>query len=394
VFEGTFEGASRPGFARGPTRSWTTTLAEVLRLQGSRIATAFGAPGHGRGDVVRASEPVARQRLQALLDEHSDLAGQSHALSHDPWTLFFGADRATCVPFHERRFSLVAWRDPIGPMALRAQTLDRMRRHAAAVGKHLLIIGASDELAVAARAQGFSTVWIGTEPFFDLARFSTRGKAGEKLRLAQNHVRRLGAYAAELDPRNDPAVRAAMSEVERAWKDARPLRYNRSFLRTAPMENAHLRRYFGVWVPDGGPGGEPRLQAFVVCAPVSRRGFYLQDMVRHPQAPRGASELMAVTAMEALRKDGLEFVTMGIVPFSDPLGTKGQAAVSGPVAEWVVRRFDRLYRFDGLQQFRAKFVPTRAAHMHVCYWPRVLTPMVGWDLLRVFNPTGRAEVGA
>ena len=35
---------------------------------------------------------------------------------------------------------------------------------------------------------------------------------------------------------------------------------------------------------------------------------------------------------------------------------------------------DRLFRFSGLQQFRAKFVPSRAVDIYALLWPGVLTP--------------------
>src|SRR5205823_1346190 len=98
------------------------------------------------------------------------------------------------------------------------------------------VLGASE----VARAQNpaFGAIWIGAEQRFDLATFHTKGKAGEKLRLAMNHVRRSGAAARELDPLDDEVDRAKLSAVEQAWKAARPARRVRSSLRTEPMENA------------------------------------------------------------------------------------------------------------------------------------------------------------
>ena len=140
-----------------------------------------------------------------------------------------------------------------------------------------------------------------------------------------------------------------------------------------------MRRYFVV-EKDSEPG---IVQSFLVCSPVSWRGWYLQDLVRHPLAPRGATEIVTLSAIERLRDDGAEFVTAGIVPFleSDVLGT---AAPHG-VAKWAVQYFDRLFRFSGLKQFRSKFPATRTEPVYVAYWPKVMTPLVVWDLARVLT---------
>jgi phosphatidylglycerol lysyltransferase len=195
-----------------------------------------------------------------------------------------------------------------------------------------------------------------------------------KVRLACNHVRRLGAAAREAYPLQDARDRQTIAQVEDAWKSARPERQNDSFLRTAPLENATHRRYFVVETAR-------RMESFLVCSPVSRRGQYLQDLVRMPDAPRGANELALLTALRAFQGEGLEFVTGGIVPFYDPAKSRSNEVTggAGPMG-WVVRHFDRLFHFAGIQQFRAKFVPTRVVDIYALLWPGTLTPALAWDI--------------
>jgi len=155
---------------------------------------------------------------------------------------------------------------------------------------------------------------------------------------------------------------------------ARPERRSRSFLRTAPLENAQGRRYFVV-------EGDERIESLLVCSPVSLRGQYLQDLVRRPDALRGCNELNMVTAMAVFQREGLEFVTGGIVPFYDPNRPRcAQRPQDGGVLGQVIGYFDHLFRFSGLQQFRAKFVPSRVADMYALLWPGVLTPGLVRDL--------------
>ena len=158
---------------------------------------------------------------------------------------------------------------------------------------------------------------------------------------------------------------------------ARPERRSRSFLRTAPLENARERRYFVV-------EGDERIESLLVCSPVSVRGQYLQDLVRRPDALRGSHELNIVTAMAVFQKEGLEFVTGGIVPFYDPNKPRcAQRPQDEGVLGHVIGRFDHLFRFSGLQQFRAKFIPSRVVDIYALLWPGVLTPGLVRDLCAV-----------
>jgi lysylphosphatidylglycerol synthetase-like protein (DUF2156 family) len=107
----------------------------------------------------------------------------------------------------------------------------------------------------------------------------------------------------------------------------------------------------------------------------------LQDIVRRPDAPRGSNELNMVTAMAVFQTEGLEFVTGGIIPFYDPNRRRcAQRPQEGGVLGRLIGHFDHLFRFSGLQQFRAKFIPSRVVDVYALLWPGVLTPGLVRDL--------------
>ncbi len=330
-------------------------------------------------DVQSAHEEPCRSLVVRLLDEHSDLAGQAHALSRDDWKVLWAPGRAAYLPFVEASFTLIGWRDPVGPIESRPSVMPLFRRYAERAGKHAVVLGLAEPAALQAQASGYRPFWIGSEQFFDAKRFTTRGRAGEKVRLASNHARRVGLRARESFPLASAADRRRLLATDEAWKAARPARKLRSFLRTDPMENAAMRRYFLVE-----RGGEHAIDSFVVCSPVSRRGWYLQDLVRHPLAPRGSTELVTLSAITSLIESGALFVTAGIVPFLDPAATPRIPRPRG-LATWAVRHFDRRFRFSGLKQFRAKFPATRAEPVFAAYWPDRMTPAVVWDLARTLG---------
>ena len=360
----------------------TSPLAQVVALASARVTRTARS---GEFDVSFCAGPA----VTGLLDRWATLAGQSQVLSPDPWRFLWTPSRRAYVPFHVGRFSLIAWRDPVGAPEDRADALRLFRAYAARLGRHALVLAASAPLAQTAVDEGFRSLWVGSEQRFDLDAFTMRGRAAAKLRLAINHARRAGAHAREAFPRSCPEDRAEIDRVELAWKAQRPARRTDSFLRTAPMETAERRRYFVVDAPSSSGVGDDSVQAIAVCSQVSARGWYLQDLVRHPSAPRGVSELVAVEAVEAFRREQFAFATMGIVPFFDPRGDSDKMALPRAAA-WCIRHFDRAFRFSGLQQFRAKFHAHHIEPVYALYWPRVMTPLVAWDVARLLAPRASA----
>src|SRR5205814_5432521 len=45
----------------------------------------------------------------------------------------------------------------------------------------------------------------------------------------------------------------------------------------------------------------------------ARNGWYLEDVLRHPDAPNGTSDLLIVEGMAALRRAGSQMATLGTV---------------------------------------------------------------------------------
>ncbi len=348
---------------------------DLGRLSLRRVSRMLVRAGGTGFDITSSSD--GRSTAALLLDRFSTLSGQVHALSDDPWQLLWGPDRRAFLPLQERSSTLIAWRDPVGPPEDALEVLRRFQAHAAARGKHAVLLCMGRTIVEMLPKGSFQSVWLGTEPFYDLRAWHIGGNRFKEVRQACNHARKHGGIAREVHPLRDADIRKGIEDVTEAWMRARPQRRSRSFLRTAPLENAHNRRYFVV-------EGDERIESLLVCSPVSLRGQYLQDLVRRPDALRGSNELNMMTAMAVFQREGLEFVTGGIVPFYDPNRPRcGQRPQDGGVLGYVMGRFDRLFCFSGLQQFRAKFIPSRVVDIYALLWPGVLTPGLVRDLRAV-----------
>ncbi len=366
-------------------------VSSLLHVTATRMKLLFRSDGTCTGsraafDITGARGPAECQRLAELLSEHARLAYQFCVLSDAPWQILWSPGRQSYLPFFERVFTLIAFCDPVGPQKDREALLEQFFALARGKGKHAVIVAATENMRRAASNLGFARFWIGTEPLFDLAEYALTGKTGRKLRQEANHIRRLGGTAREIFPLQNDADRQAMEEVVVEWKGRLRQRYNTSFLGTKPMENAHFRRYFAVEAPralPGDPPGSPMLQSFLMCSPVSRKGWYL-DLVRRPGAPRGATELAIFSAMDTFRAEGVEFVTMGLIPFYDPARQR-ISSKTGFLKQAGIGYWDRLYHFSGMQMFRSKFSPTRTESAYILYWPSILTPQVIWDVTSVLT---------
>lgn len=356
-------------------RPLTKRLAELGQLSVRRLSRMLLRDGVTGFDITSSRD--GRSDAAELLDRFSTLSGQVHALSDDPWRLLWGPDRRAFLPFQERSSTLIAWRDPVGPLEDAIEVIRCFRACAAARGKPAVLLGMGRPIVEMLPRDSFHSVWLGTEPFYDLRTWHTRGNAFKEVRQACNHARKHGGISREVHPLRDAGIRKGIEDVTEAWMRARPERRSRSFLRTAPLENAQNRRYFVV-------EGDERIESLLVCSPVSLRGQYLQDLVRRPDALRGSNELNMVTATAVFQREGLEFVTGGIVPFYDPNRPRcAQRPQDGGVLGHVIGQFDRLFRFSGLQQFRAKFVPSRVVDIYALLWPGILTPGLVRDLCAV-----------
>ena len=356
-------------------RPLTRRLAELGRLSLRRFSRMLLRAGATGFDITSSRD--GRSAAAELLDRFSTLSGQVHALSDDPWQLMWGPDRRAFLPFQERSSTLIAWRDPVGPPKDAVEVIRCFQAYAAARGKGAVLLGMGRAIVEMLPKDSFQSVWLGTEPFYDLGKWHIRGKTNTEIRQACNHARKQGGIAREVHPLRDAGIRRGIEDVTDAWMRARPERRSRSFLRTAPLENAQDRRYFAV-------EGDGRIESLLVCSPVSLRGQYLQDLVRRPDALRCSNELNMVTAMAVFQREGVEFVTGGIIPFYDPNRPRcAQRPRDGGILGHVIGRFDHLFRFSGLQQFRAKFAPSRVVDIYALLWPGVLTPGLVRDLCAV-----------
>jgi len=167
--------------------------------------------------------------------------------------------------------------------------------------------GVSEAVARELARLGFAVLKMGEEPWVDLDAWEPKGNRGKGIRAARNQALRAGCVAEIWSEERFRSERQFVEEVFREWRGLTFISLEGGIMGTAPFADIPGRRFY-VAILKG------RLEAVLVATPV-RPGYsyYLEDLVYRRQAPRGVQELLTLTALEALHKEGAKRVSLGLV---------------------------------------------------------------------------------
>ncbi len=230
-----------------------------------------------------------------------------------------------------------------------------------------------------------SWVQIGEQPEWVPAGYTLAGSVRRSLRAQVNRARNKGVEVGRVTPADlQGPVRGEIDAVLRRWLDARRMSVMRFMVDLQPFAHADERRYY--LARHAG-----RAVGFLAAVPVyRRRGWFLEDVLRVPDAPNGTAEMLIERALADAHAAGDEFVTLGLAPLS------GVDTAPGPHL-WLRRCFRfswehlrPLYDFSGIRNFKARFRPDRWTAQYLVVSP----PGIGfWDMhavLRAFAGRGLA----
>jgi len=245
------------------------------------------------------------------------------------------------------------------------------------------LVLASDWLVPSLRRLGYGVLQVGSDPVFDLARWAPRGRRAKTVRNAVHRAQRASVEVSAYRPGTPlggparQAVRACLA----AWLRSRRSLRMRFLADVKPFAHAEERYYFLAW-------HQGQLAGFATCSPLyARNGWYVEDIVRRPDAPYGTTDMLVTTALGTLRDDGAALATLGIAPFT---GLRRARSERWPdlLLLAITRLSAPFYNFDGIQRYKAKFAPSWWEPVYVAYWPNRLTIGLAYDILNVFPPAG------
>lgn len=324
--------------------------------------------------ATRDADP--RQRALELVRRHGWNAMAFQALEAG-YDYYFHDD--SCVAYVDTGSAWVVAGGPIAaaedlPSVTKA-FLDAARR----ARRRVSFFGIESRFLERTSDLGITALQVGEQPVFDPRNWPTtlaqHRHLREQLRRARAKrviVRELGA--SELAERS---MQERIGILVEQWLATRALAPMGFLVRIEPFSFPNDRRVF-VAEQDG------TLVAFAGVIPVPNRdGWFLEDLVRAPDAPNGTGELLVDAAMRSVARTSTWF-TLGLAPLA---GNVGRALVFARQA------FASLYDFGGLYRYKAKFRPDSFWPIFLAY-PSTQGPVRSVvDALRAFAPGGFLRFG-
>jgi phosphatidylglycerol lysyltransferase len=237
--------------------------------------------------------------------------------------------------------------------------------------------------------ENFSAVKVGASPYFELQKWNPRGDAAKKLRAGINQAKR-GGVCFERITSVDEDLKRETAQLCMSWLGSRRSATTFGWLVALdPFIHCEHKRYFAARI-------DQQLIAFLSASPIpARRGWYLEDVVRAPDAPQGTATLLVFEALKTLKAEGVVLATLGTAP----LATDGRDDVPcenrmvARTMDLASRRLSAFYNFEGLRRFKGKFVPSFWESEYALHQRGVtIPPRVGHAIVRALVPGGLSEI--
>lgn len=318
-----------------------------------------------------AHSMLDRARVLGLIERHGWNATAFQTLESGYAYAFFGDD--ACVAYVDTGSAFVAAGAPIAAPEQLARVAAEFVTLCRAAGRRCCFFATEARFQRATEA--VASLRIGEQPVWDPGDWqhvlSRQRSLREQLRRARAkgvQVRRLAAAEFE-----NPQLRAALSRLIERWLAAHELARLDFLVRIEPLTFPEHRRCF-VAERCG------RVIGFAGVVPVpARQGWFLEDLIRDPDAPNGTSELLVDAVMGQAHAAGVGWLTLGLSPLAGDVAAPLRLARRG--SAW-------LYDFQGLWRYREKLRPRSWAPLYLTF-PRTQNAAISLaDALRAFTNGG------
>jgi len=178
------------------------------------------------------------------------------------------------------------------------------------------------------------------------------------------------------EPAGEP--RTSVDRLIARWEAARPMPPMGFLVQMHLHTELAERRFFAA------TQGEA-LVGFLSMVPVfARGGWFVEDLIRLPEAPNGTAELLVDAAMRSAAAEGSRYLTLGLAPL---------AGAVGPWLRALRRTGSPLYDFRGVHAFKAKLRPQGWAPIFISYPRGQLGVATVYDALAAFARGGLLRFG-
>lgn len=318
-----------------------------------------------------------RERVLDLVRRHGWNATAFQTL--EPGYAYHFASTEACVAYVDTGGAWVAAGAPIAAHAALDEAVRSFAAAARRAGRRYCFFGAEARLLGASSA--LDGLRVGEQAVWDPQAWHATLRARRSLREQLRRARAKGVVVREarLDELEGGPTRAAIERIASRWLDTRAMAPMGFLVRLDPFTFPAERRCFVAEV-------EGKLVAFAGVIPVpARAGWFVEDIVRDPDAPNGTAEALVDAVMRWAEARACEWITLGLAPLS------GDVAPPLRIAR---ARGKRLYDFEGVRAYKAKLSPRDWSPIFLAY-PRGQGAVVSTvDALRAFTQGGFLRFGA
>ena len=294
----------------------------------------------------------ALARARALVLDHGWNA-TAYQIVNPGMTLWFACAGDAVIGYVQRHLTRVVAGAPVCAPERLAAVVEEFEQDCKECGHRVCYFGAEARLESVLRPKRtHARVLLGSQPSWNPAHWTAIVAGKASLRAQLNRARNKGVSVAVM-PANDATDNPALRRVLDQWLATRGLPPMHFLVEPETLSRLSDRRVLAARLGSG------EIVAFLVASPApARRGWLIEQFVRGAGAPNGTVELLLDTAMRLLAGEGAEYVTLGLAPLS----RHGPPEETNPawlrvLLRWVRAHGRRFYNFEGLDRFKAKFLP-------------------------------------
>jgi lysylphosphatidylglycerol synthetase-like protein (DUF2156 family) len=394
-------GATVKGMLAGAATGGAVGMLRRARMDRRTAQEAAEVVAEGRfaltfdGDWAAARQARAAIGAdRALVDEYLIEMVIRYGYEHQSFVLLYGGMKVWRLqePAAVVLYRLVGRVAVVGaaPLTARAhlrEVIHRFLDHCRERKLDCLMLPLCGDTAEVARECGMGLLKIGESGYFKLPEWKPVGNRGKKVRACVNQASKAGIAVERYDPlsNRDARARTEIEELCRAWMDTREVDALGWLLELDPFKLAEYKRYFLARAANG------RLEGMLACSPIpARNGWYLEDLIRRPDADRGVSELLIAEALKSLAEEGAELATLATSPLAgiEPDAPNAEFKYFARLLKLIYEHLDAFYHFKALHRFKAKFAPSFVEHDFVAIYPPRIRLRTALAVIGAFDPGG------
>jgi lysyl-tRNA synthetase class 2 len=295
-------------------------------------------------------DAAARKTALEIVRSHGTDTLSFFKLRQDKHYLF-SSDRSAFAGYQIYRGVMLVSGDPVGPVDAMRPMVGKLIRFAEQRGLQLAVLGASVELLELWREAGLRTLYLGDEAIVDATSFSLEGRWIRKVRQSVSRIEKAG-FTSELQRLGDigEAELGELEQISARWRAGEP---ERGFsMAMDGLRGEHMDESFLLVARDGAGA----VRGFLHFVPAHGRPVVsLSFMRRDRETPNGLTEYLVVRAIEGLRDEGIEEVSLNFAAFARTMNSP--ASNLEKVLGRLLARFNGAFQLESLYRFNSKFGP-------------------------------------